>query len=59
VPVTVCPAFTWGGNDNFAATSATGTPVTVAVAVLLAGFGSVVVLLTVEATIEVPEAGCV
>jgi hypothetical protein len=46
VPDTGWPAFTLAGKVTALARSATATPVMVAVAVLLAGFGSAVVALS-------------
>jgi len=59
VPVTGCPAFTLAGKFSLVATSARALPLIVAAAVLLAGCGSVVVLLIVAVTTEVAEPGCV
>jgi hypothetical protein len=57
VPVTGWPAFSLAGKLSFAATSAMVEPAMVAVAVLLARLGSVVVLEIEAVTTEVPEAG--
>jgi len=59
VPATGWPAFTLAGKFSLVATSAIIEPLMVAVAVLLAGFGSVVVLLIVAVTTEIAEPGWV
>ena len=57
VPATGCPAFTLAGKLSVAATSATAAPPMAAVALLLAGFGSLVVELTAALTVDVAEPG--
>jgi hypothetical protein len=59
VPDTGWPAFTLAGKATALAKSATATTAMVAVAVLLAGFGSSVVEVIVAVTVEAPAAGCV
>jgi hypothetical protein len=59
VPETGWPALTLAGNVALAGEVGQRAPVIVAVAVLLAGFGSSVEELTVAVTVDVPEGGCV